>query len=119
MTNWRRLVLIVLAFTPVTEALAGHEWSDGTMGPPQGRGYDTTMPIFPSTRVTSSTPAEAPSVACGRSIPPNHEADVTVAPSPAVRLRQSSDATTVQPTRAPDSAADNTEKLETCSGHAR
>lgn len=42
------LTVALLAILASSHAFAGHEWTDGTMGPPQGRGYDTTMPQLPS-----------------------------------------------------------------------
>src|SRR5579864_1756528 len=49
------VVLVALAIVASSSnAFAGHEWSDGTMGPPQGRWYDTTMPQFPSVRTPRS-----------------------------------------------------------------
>ena len=51
------------ALAPVGLARAGHEWTDGTMGPP-GQSYDTTMPIFPAAKRTSPKPSEPPSRSC-------------------------------------------------------
>src|SRR5512143_1781330 len=50
-------------FVVAGNAIAGHEWTDGTMGPP-GQSYDTSMPIFPSVKRISPKPNEAPSQAC-------------------------------------------------------
>ena len=64
MKNISILILITVgALAQVSDAIAGHEWTDGTMGPP-GQSYDTAMPIFPSARKISPKPSEAPSRAC-------------------------------------------------------
>src|SRR6476620_8654460 len=56
-----KLVLATFAIVAPSDAFAGHEWPDGTMGPPQGRGYDTTMPQFPPrAQHSTSTPVDQP-----------------------------------------------------------
>ena len=51
-------------------ARAGHEWTDGTFGPP-GQSYDTAMPIFPSAKKSSPKPSDAPSQTCNSRAPTN------------------------------------------------
>ena len=60
------LVLILVAVGIIATAgtaIAGHEWTDGTMGP-RGQSYDTTMPIFRSEKRIPSKQSETPSRAC-------------------------------------------------------
>src|SRR5512146_894959 len=45
-------------------AIAGHEWTDGTMGPPVSRSYDTTMPTFPSAKRPAPRAPEDQSQVC-------------------------------------------------------
>ena len=59
------LALVTIAGLFATgPAIAGHEWTDGTMGPPSGRSYDTTMPIFPTEKRTVPKTIEEPSQVC-------------------------------------------------------
>ena len=68
----RRISLLglvtVAGLSATAPAIAGHEWTDGTMGPPLGRSYDTTMPIFPAAKKTAPKAIEGPSQVCGRGV---------------------------------------------------
>ena len=85
------LILVAIgSLAPVGAARAGHEWTDGTMGPP-GRSYDTSMPIFPSAKRNSPPPNEVPSQICdGRVIQTTNPNPATSANRDADRPHQSS-----------------------------
>ena len=75
------LILVAVAtLVPGGYAIAGHEWTDGTMGPPTARSYGTTMPAFPFKKKTSAKTIEEPSRAC------DHSAGSTPASSELARL---------------------------------
>lgn len=100
--NLGSILILVAVATLVSsgDAVAGHEWTDGTMGPPTARSYDTTMPAFPLKKKTSAKTIEEPSRAC----------DHSVSSSPS-----SSDAgETVQQELANNKPATNSERSETC-----
>src|SRR5579872_5003329 len=69
------VVFVALAIVASSSnAFAGHEWSDGTMGPPQGQRYDTTMPQFPSARTPRSAPQ--PTATCANSVKPGSKTEL-------------------------------------------
>jgi len=104
MSRYFPLAMALLAILASSHAFAGHEWTDGTMGPPQGRGYDTTMPQLPSPARHSPTPA-AQSALCS-----NHpdlksdtaaaadlsSAEIAAVPSPATKNPKPADACSVR-----------------------
>ena len=83
------LAFAALAIAAPSQVFAGHEWTDGTMGPLQGRLYDTTMPQFPS-RERHSTPADQSTALCSNH--PDTKSDTAVATEPSradVEVQQS------------------------------
>jgi len=105
MSRYFPLAMALLAILASSHAFAGHEWTDGTMGPPQGRGYDTTMPQLPSRARHSPTPP-APNALCSnrpdlKSDTPAAAADLSSAeiaavPSPATKNPKPADACSVR-----------------------
>jgi hypothetical protein len=110
-----KLVSIALAIVPTSDAFAGHEWSDGTMGPPQSRWYDTTMPTFPAPRSSTTKPAEEPTALCGNSAISNANADTPTASSSPGSYGRADHAQTPPQAHGQDRTAPT---YETCSGPA-
>jgi len=84
MSKTSLLALATIAgLSAIGPAIAGHEWTDGAMGPPFGRSYDTTMPIFPREKRTAPKTIEEPSQVCERAI-----SNSTTSPSGVVDKRE-------------------------------